>query len=255
LSKSIFLSLLSGLITVLSLSSCGSYRQNIMFRVPEGTALKQEIEAAEKNYVIQNNDYISLLVYTNEGERIIDPDYRLMKDMPVTNSGGSLRPMINYLINTDGDAKLPMIGPIKLVGLTLREAEQILQKEYSKFYQKPYVVLEFHNKRVVVLGASGGQVIPLLNQNIRLVEVLALAKGIENNAKASNIRVLRGEQVYVADFSTFDSYTKSNMIIEPGDVVYIEPIRRPVVESVRDYGPVLAVLTSVTTLVIVLIGL
>jgi polysaccharide export outer membrane protein len=226
-----------------------------MFRVPEGTALKQQIQAAEKNYVIQNNDYITLLVYTNEGERIIDPDYRLMKDMPATNSGGSLRPVINYLINTDGDAKLPMIGPIKLVGLTLREAEQMLQEEYSKFYQKPYVVLEFHNKRVVVLGAPGGQVIPLLNQNIRLVEVLALAKGIENNAKASNIRVLRGEQVFVADFSTFDSYTKSNMIIEPGDVVYIEPIRRPVVESVRDYGPVLAVLTSVTTLVIVLIGL
>jgi polysaccharide biosynthesis/export protein len=255
LSKSIFSTVLPGLILVLLLSSCGSYRQNIMFKVPEGSALKRDIQAAEENYVIQNNDFLTLLVYTNDGERIIDPDFRLMKDMPMQNAAGSVRPVITYLINTEGNAKLPMVGPIKLQGLTLREAEQMLQKEYSKYYQSPFVVLEFHNKRVVVLGAPGGQVIPLVNQNIRLVEVLALAKGIENNAKANNIRVLRGDQVFLADFSTFESYAKSNMIMEPGDVVYVEPIRRPLVESVRDYGPVIAVLSSLTTLVIVLVGL
>jgi polysaccharide biosynthesis/export protein len=255
LNKPIFSTVLIGLVVVLLLSSCGSYRQNIMFKVPEGAGLKRDVQAVEKNYVIQHNDAITLMVYTNDGERVIDPDFKLMKDMPVQNSAGSIRPVIHYLVNTDGNAKLPMVGPITLVGLTLREAEQLLQKEYSKFYHDPFVVLEFHNKRVVVLGAPGGQVIPLVNQNVRLVEVLALAKGIENNAKAHNIRVLRGDQVFVADFSTIDGYTKSNMIMEPGDVVYVEPIRRPLVESIRDYGPVIAVVSSLTTLVIVLVGL
>jgi polysaccharide biosynthesis/export protein len=226
-----------------------------MFKVPEGTVLKNEIQAAEKNYVIQNNDFLTLLVYTNGGERIIDPDFRLMKDIPAQGAAGSIRPTIHYLINMDGNVKLPMVGPITLVGLTLRDAEQLLQKEYSKFYQDPFAVLEFQNKRVVVLGAPGGQVIPLINQNVRLVEVLALAKGVENNAKAHNIRVLRGDQVFVADFSSFETYAKSNIVMEPGDVVYIEPVRRPFVESLRDYGPVLTMATSLLTLVIVIVGL
>lgn len=226
-----------------------------MFRLPEGADLQKQIQAAEKNYVIQQNDLLTLLVYTNDGERLIDPDFKLLKDLPPNNAGAALRPVIQYLINTDGAVKLPMVGQIKLDGLTLVEAEQILQKEYSKYYQSPFVRLEFQNKRVVVLGAPGGQVIPLVNQNTRLIEVLALAKGVDNNSKANNIRVVRGDQIFSADFSTFESYTKSNIIIEPGDVVYVEPIRRPLAEGVRDYGPVLAVVTSLTTLAIVLIGL
>jgi polysaccharide biosynthesis/export protein len=226
-----------------------------MFKVPEETALANEIQAAEKNYVIQKNDFLALTVYTNEGERLIDPDFQLMKDLPNQNASGTLRPQINYLINAEGGAKLPMVGQINLTGLTLLQAEQLLQKEYTKFYQKPFVVLEFQNKRVIVLGSPGGQVLPLANQNTRLVEVLAMAKGIDVNGKAQNIRVLRGDQVFLADFSTFESYTKSNILIEPGDVVYVEPIRRPVAESFRDYGPVVAVVSSLTTLVVVLVGL
>jgi polysaccharide biosynthesis/export protein len=253
--RSIFLTLASGLAILLTLSSCGSYRQNIMFKVPEGAALKNEIESAEKNYVIKSNDYLTLQVYTNEGERIIDPDFRLLKDMPSQSAGNSMRPDIQYLVNEDGLVKLPMIGQMKLEGLSLREAEQVLQKEYSKYYQNPFVYLQFQNKRVIVLGAPGGQVIPLINQSVTLVEVLALAKGVDNYAKANNIRVLRGDQVFVADFSTFDGYKKSNVVMEPGDVVYVEPIRRPLVEGLRDYGPIFTIMTSLTALVVVALGL
>ncbi len=54
-----------------------------------------------------------------------------------------------------------MIGEIKLEGLTIRQAEEVLQQAYSKFYEDAYVVLKYTNKRVIILGAPGGQVIPL----------------------------------------------------------------------------------------------
>jgi polysaccharide export outer membrane protein len=223
-----------------------------MFKVPEGQALQQQLTDAEKNYVIQKNDYLKLEVYTNEGERIIDPDLRLLKDVPVqTNT----RPALNYLIDAAGIARFPMIGEIKLEGLTIRQAEEILQKEYARFYEQPFVVLTYQNKRVIVLGAPGGQVIPLTHETMRLVEVLALAKGVSNDAKANNIRIMRGDQVFVADLSTFEGYKKNNLIMAPGDVVYVEPIRRPLVESLRDYAPVLSVVTSLTTLIIVIVNL
>lgn len=214
---------------------------------------KQAIQEAERNYRIQKNDYLSLEVFTNEGERVIDPDYKLMEDVPVQSK--TARPALNYLVNHEGKVKFPMVGMLQLEGLTLREAEEKVQKEYARFYHEPFVVIQYQNKRVVVLGAPGGQVIPLTNENITLVEVLALAKGLSNDAKAHNIRVMRGDKLYVADLSTFEGYQKSNMIMEPGDVIYVEPVRKPFAEGVRDYGPALTVLTSLTTLLVVIIGL
>jgi polysaccharide export outer membrane protein len=145
-----------------------------------------------------------------------------------------------------------MVGEIKVAGMTIRQAEEVLQKAYTLFYQDAYVILKYINKRVIVLGAMGGQVIPLSNENIKLIEVLALAKGIGNDAKAHNIRVLRDDQVFVADLSTIDGYLKNNLAIEPGDIVYVEPVRRPVSEGLRDYGLILSMVTSLTTLVIVI---
>lgn len=232
-------------------ASCGSYKQNIMFKVPEQATVKQQAEEAQRNYVVQVNDYLKLAVYTNKGERIIDPDLELYKDMPAQT--GMMKPDPNYLVDVNGVVKFPKIDEIKLSGLTIRQAEEVLQKEFAKFYTDPFVTLQYINKRVILLGSPGGAVVPLVNENMTLVEVLAMGKGVDNNAKANNIRILRGDEFFVADFSTIDGYRKGNMIMQHGDIVYVEPIRRPVSEAVRDYGPLFSLALSISTLVIVLI--
>jgi polysaccharide export outer membrane protein len=236
-------------------SSCASYRQNIMFQVDQKDAVKAQVNAAEKNYVIQKNDQLAIEIYTKNGERLVDPDRFLDKDRPVQTTPVAAAEVRSYLVNQDGVVKFPMIDTISLEGLTLLQAEDRLQQTYTKFYAGMYIRLKYLNKRVVVLGAPGGQVIPLTNDNIRLTEVLALAKGVGNDAKAYNIRVLRGETVMVADLSTFAGYRENNIVIQPNDIVYVEPIRRPFIEGVRDYGPILSVLTSIATLIVVIIGL
>lgn len=237
----------------LLLTSCGVYKQNIMFKVPKDFALQKQAESIEKNYIVQKNDFLKLQVYTNNGELIIDPNMEMMRDMPNAQGSTTGRPTVDYLVDVNGVTKFPMIGEIKLEGLTIRQAEEILQKEYSKYYQQPFVVLKYGNKRAILLGAPGGQVIPLVNENVKLVEVLAMAKGLDITAKAHNIRVLRGDQVFIADLTTIDGYLKNNMIIQPGDVIYVEPIRRPVLESLRDYGPLISIFTTITALVVVLL--
>ncbi|MEJ1239373.1 polysaccharide biosynthesis/export family protein [Chryseolinea sp. T2] len=231
--------------------SCATYKQNIMFKIEDPGVVQQQVAVAEKNYVIQKNDLLQLEVYTNNGERIIDPDLQLTKELGTTNLNSRVVP--DYLVDVAGVAKFPMVGQIKIEGLRIREAEEILQKEYSKYYQGAFVILKYVNKRVIVLGSPGGQVIPLLNENMHLVEVLALAKGINNDGKAQNIRVLRNEKVFLVDLSTFDGYLKNNIAIEPGDIVYVEPVRRPFFEGVRDYGILVSLATSISTLVLVII--
>lgn len=232
--------------------SCG-YKQNIMFKVPEQPVIKQQAEQAQRNYVIQANDYLKLAVYTNNGERIIDPDLELYKDMPVQT--GNIKPDPTYLVDVNGVVKFPKLGELSLKGFTIREAEALLQKAYKEFYTDAFVTLQYINKRVVLLGAPGGAVVPLVNENVTLVEILALGKGIDNFGKAHNIRVLRGDDIYLVDFSTIEGYRKGNMIMQHGDIVYVEPVRRPVSEAARDYGPILSLAVSISTLIIVLIGL
>jgi polysaccharide biosynthesis/export protein len=233
--------------------SCGSYKQNIMFKVPDQVAIKQQAEETQRNYVIQINDYLKLAVYTNNGERIIDPDLELLKQIPV--QAGDLKPDPTYLVDVAGVVKLPMIGELKLAGLTIRQAEQVVQQEYSKSYTNPFVTLQYTNKRVILLGSPGGAVVPLLNENVTLAEVLAIGKGVDNFGKAHNIRVLRDQTYYLVDFSTIEGYRKGNMIMQHGDIVYVEPVRRPVSEAARDYGPLLSLAVSLSTLIIVLAGL
>ena len=225
-----------------------------MFQTPEGYgAMQQEVESIEGNYVLRKNDKVTLAVYTHDGERIIDPDFVLSKDLP--NQSNLLHPEYEYPINDAGEAKFPKLGNVHIEGLTIREAEALLQERYTEFYANTFVVLRCTNKRVVILGAPGGKVIPLDNDGVRLSEVIALAGGVDNNANADNIRVLRGEKVWVADLSTAEGYRKYNMVMQSGDVVYVEPIRRPLSEGLRDYGPVISIVTSLTTLIVVILGL
>ena len=223
-----------------------------MFKTQDGfqpDKITSEVLRAEKNYIIQQNDYLKLEVYSNKGEKLIDPNPEL-SNLSV-NQQTLIRQQPNYLVDLEGIVKFPMIGEMKLEGLTLRQAEEIIQKEYQKYFKEPFTLLTYANKRVIVLGAPGGQVIPLINQNVSLVEVLGLAKGLDNTAKAQNIRVLRKEKVFLIDLTTIDGYKSGNMLIEPGDIVYIEPVRRPLSEAFRDYAGIIGLAVSIYTLIIV----
>ena len=234
--------------------SCASYKQNIMFKPGENfksDPIQKEALGVERNYIIQRNDYLQLDVYSNQGERIIDPNSEIITN-PNGQQPGTTKKEVTYLVDPLGIVKLPMIGDLKLEGLTLHEAEEILQGQYAKFYKEPFVRLSYANKRVIVLGALGGQVIPLVNQNVHLVEIIALAKGLTSDSKAHNLRVLRGEQVYLVDLSTLEGFQAGNMLIEPNDIIYIEPIRRPLSEGLRDYSMLFSIIVSISSLVVIL---
>ena len=242
-------------VLILLIGGCKSYKQNIMFKTEDEFVfnnIRQESDELIGNYEIQTNDQLYIEVYTNAGERIIDPDLELNK---ITTQGNIQKPNPKYLVENDGQVNFPLVGKINLEGQTLQEANAILSEAYSNYYNDPYVITSFANKRVVVLGAPGGQIVPINNEKVTLSEVLAMSGGLENDSRANNIRVIRGEKVFLADFSTIEGYKKSEMIVQSGDIVYVEPVRRPFAEATRDIAPTVSLLTSVITLIIVIITL
>ena len=248
------------LLIITMFSGCRSYKHNVILqteenRLPYGVDYQKEL--AEKNYIIQINDILKIDVFTNEGERIIDPNYELR--VAGYNVNTIYRPDPDYIVQKDGNVKIPMIGLSKLAGMTIRDAEEKLEAQFSEFYKDPYVIMEFANKRVIVLGAPGGQVIPLTNEDMSLLEVLALAGGLDSNAKGENIRLIRGDlknpEVRIIDLSTVEGMIDADMKIYSGDIVYVEPVRKPIVESTRDLGSVIALIASLAAMIIAIQGL
>lgn len=206
---------------------------------------------AERNYRIQINDQLDIRVYTNEGERIIDPDYVLQNEV---NNSNIQREETAYFVGMDGKVKVPMVGEVYLEDLTLREAESFLEERFSTFYKEPYVIVKFKSKRVIVLGKSGGQVVPLSYEDMNLLEVLALAGGLSEDSKAQNIRLIRGDlkdpEVQIIDLTTIEGMRKADLRIYSGDIIYIEPVVRGFSRGARDILPLVSILASTVAIIV-----
>ena len=247
-------------LTALFTTSCKVYKQDIMLQVKElePGALRQELTEAEGNYTILPNDLLELEVYTNKGERIIDPDFELMKER---GAGGQQvsRTKPQYLVKENGFVKLPMVGEVRLEGYTLNQADSLLAQAYNEFYKETFVLTRFVNKRVVLLGATGGMVIPLVNENTNVLEVLALSGGLAGKGKAHNIRLIRGDLdnplVQLIDLSTIEGMRQASLKVQSGDIIYVEPVRRVLPETIRDITPVVGLVANALTLLIVIINL
>ena len=251
--------------------------------VVDTAKLRRAVNRTARNYRIQPNDYLSVRVYTNKGEKLIDPN----GELPFGTSGsGAARPAgstarptgqgasqsntsTDYLVQADGRVRLPIINEVSLKGLTLLEADSVLKVRYDKYYIEPFVRTTVTNNRVIILGASGGQVIALNNDNMNLLEVLALAGGVDGTAGGStnaryggrvdNIRIIRGDlknpQVQFIDLSTIEGMRKGNLQMEPNDIVYVQPVRRILLESITDASPVISLFTTLTGTIFGIIGI
>lgn len=222
--------------------------------------LSERVEEAESNYLIRKNDWLKINVFANDGEQLIDQNFvvpGLEGSRNINNQQfNQVRESQQYLVQSDGTVKFPVVGTIYLEGLTLDEAEAKLEVLYNDYFNESFVRLQFLNKRVIIFSGEQSMVVPLENQNMNVLEVLALSGGVNFGSKANNIRLIRGDltdpTVFMMDLTTVEGMKQSIVPVQPGDVIYIEPWRRPWRETLRDLSPVIGVVSSVATLVFLL---
>jgi polysaccharide export outer membrane protein len=147
-------------------------------------------------------------------------------------------------------AEFPIIGEVKVEGLTVAACEDTLEAHFSAQYQEPFVQVKITNQRVIVFPGNGGdaRVIPLINNNTTLMEAIAQAGGIAERGKARSVKVMRREggqrKIYSIDLSTIDGLQYSDMIVQGNDYIYIEPNPELTKGVVRELAPVLSIFSS-----------
>ena len=208
---------------VLTLSSCDWLKPSIMLKTPKGYKYTPPPSNPILEYKIAPNDILEFRIYTNDGFRLID--------MTAFNTENSLRvnQSFNYIVEFDGNTKLPLLGMVNLKGMTVREAEVFLEEKYGTFYNKPFVLLRVTNRRVIVFpgGEGSAKVIPLSNERTTVIEALAQAGGLYQTGKAKKIKLIRGDfknpEVYLIDLSTINGMQAGEMILQANDIIYVEP--------------------------------
>lgn len=141
-------------------------------------------------------------------------------------------------VNGEGYITMPLVGPVKVAGLTAQEIERRLAELYgSQYLRNPQItvhVKEFHHQRVAVTGAVEKPGSYEIIGPRTLLEVLALAGGFSSKPKSEAgdvIHVIRkakagvpgSGQTLVIDLKRLISgqAPELNVLIEAGDVVHV----------------------------------
>lgn len=137
------------------------------------------------------------------------------------------------VIQPDGKISLRLIGEVKVAGLTAREIASRLEKLLGPYYTDPKVrvrVLNRASKRYYVLGQVESPGPRAITGRDTLLHALAVSRPT-HIGWASRVKVIRPAPVESdrriveidvdAMYKTGD--THMNILLEPGDVVYVPP--------------------------------
>ena len=175
-------------------------------------------------YRIQVNDVLSIRVLGLD-----DANARLF-NVETTNGGLSLNDASLYVngfsVDKTGNVQLPSVGKVKMQGLTVGEAQDLLQHKINDYFANATVILKRVSFRVSVLGevhCPGSYFV--YNNQITLLEALAQAGGPTEFGDKRHVTLMRqsdqGTQALYLDLSRTDVLSSEYYYLLPNDVVYV----------------------------------
>ena len=228
-----FIKILSLTLMVLAAVSCStpkeiSYFQDLQPGVTE-LAITDPVEIK-----VRPKDKLSILVNAQ------DPKLTNMFNLPIvsqqigqesTGSSGTSRGVSGYTVDSFGDINFPVLGKIRVEGMTREQIADYLTKQLKEqeLIKDPVVTVEFMNLGVSVLGEVNkpGR-ISINRDNMTILDALSEAGDLTIFGKREKVLVLRQEdgkqRVYGVNLCSADHiYTSPVYYLQQNDVVYVIP--------------------------------
>lgn len=233
---------------LVNLSSCKIFYPNFILRENRDNYYFEIKEKQEEGLLINPGDRINFILKARDGYELVDVLETGQLNL-TTNSGSGA---ISYLVREDGNVEFPLLGDVKAQGMTRKQLEDLLEKKYSNVYNDPFIVLNVINRKAYVfMGLSGASVVTLPSERTTLIELLATVGGIPKGAKSNKIRIIRGDyqhpSVKKIDLSTIDGLKDADFVIQPNDLVVVDPTTKVVPAILTEITPVLSLVTTVLT--------
>ncbi|WP_235889606.1 polysaccharide biosynthesis/export family protein [Flavobacterium restrictum] len=246
------------LFLALAFFSCASRKDIVYYQNIDGTASKEKTNSYE--VTIQPDDLLMIIVSTEDPEIAIPFN---LKTVSVVSPGkqdlvrGAESNQL-YLVDSAGFIDFPVIGKLKIGGMTRTEVLQMLQDRITVYIKNPVINLRIMNFKVSVQGeVVFPGTYPVNSERITLIEALAMAKDLTIYGVRKNILIIR-EVNGIKSYNRVD-ITKADFINSPyyyltqNDVIYVEPNKNRI--NGAAIGTNAGIIISVTSLLITLITL
>jgi polysaccharide export outer membrane protein len=241
---------------LLMLSSCVNTRKTTYFNDIENGVYKTSYEAPQP--VIHKNDLLSIYVSSLNAEASSIYNAPGQSSTTTASANGTAVQNVGYLVNVEGNIQFPVLGIIKVEGLTTNELTDLLADSLKakKLLVDPLVTVRFLNFRVTVLGEVGRPtVITVPNEKMSILEAIGLAGDLTIYGKRDNVLLIREEEgkkiVHRVDLNSPATLTSAFYYLKTNDVIYVEPDKNKVasVSNIRQLLP--AIIAGMSVLVVV----
>ena len=238
-------------LVLLLLVSCSTPKNMIYFVDAENIAGQQ----ITQNYInkIQKDDLLSITVGSKTPELAIPFN-------PVTNvnmaTPKTLAETEGYLVNSEGYITFPILGKIKVLGLTYSELASLIEKLIIEggYINDPIVTVKLLNYKISVLGEVKMPGVKDINtERVTIFEALSMAGDLTIYGQRENVSIIREENgqrtVAYVDLTNSDIFNSPYYYMRPNDVIYIVPNKKQQRQSVNNPYLVNSILSGTSLLV------
>ena len=223
------------LLIAMLVTSCASWKK-VPYMVDAETIPQDALQQVAKNSepIIMPGDLLEILVSASNPE-VVKPFNRLgimyelggnMNSSSANNNNASY-----YLVDNDGNIEFPVIGTLKLGGMTKSEAQKVILEAITPKYltETPGIDIRFKNFKVSVLGevAKPG-VYTSSNERFTLLEALAMAGDLTIMGQRDNVMLIRTKadgtrEIHRLNLNDKDLVLSPYFNLQQNDQIYVTP--------------------------------
>lgn len=206
--------------------SCNTYK-NIPYFQDVKTSTSETITNLSP-LTIQNQDILGINVSS------LNPESSAIFNTNQNRSNGNNydlnpnNPIVGYLVDQNGNIQMPIIGTLKVAGLTTNKVHEMVLQKISPILKEASVTVRIMNFKISVLGdVAHPGIYPVSNERITLIEALSSAGDLNITALRKNVMLIReidGERKYVSiDLTSKNLFNSPYFYLKNNDVIVVQP--------------------------------
>jgi polysaccharide biosynthesis/export protein len=214
-------------------TSCTPVKQVIYFNNLKDTAALGALSGAKSAFEnkIQKSDQLWITVGgSNPLDLVALNSANGMGTSGSGNGSVSNSSVIGFLVEADGNIKLPYVGKVKAEGLTRIELESMLTEVFKDYTKNPVVNVRFLNYSFSVIGeVNRSGRFNMTSERMTLLEAISTAGDITEFGRRENVLVIREEngrrEFGRVNLLAKDVFNSPYFYLKTNDVVYVEPVK------------------------------
>ena len=185
-----------------------------------------------------------------------EPEAALPFNLVVPASQPTLQ---NYLVNNQGEIVFPVLGTLKVGGMTTQETSELIVGKLERYLkERPIVTVRLVNYKISVIGeVSRPGVYTVNNEQVNVFEAVAMAGDLTIYGKRDNVRIIRtvdGKQKLITiNLNDENIIYSPDFYLRQNDILYVEPNKAK--KQSANIGSSTNLLISITSILISLAGL